>query len=92
MQPEQPEHDIRGVVQDQARPGRAGGQHDQFAGRGFVDEFQAGELEVDLAGIGRQGGDRMFQQIDGRQVRPAGQPQSGTGGQLADGKPCRRAG
>jgi hypothetical protein len=70
-QPEQPEHDGRGVVQDQARPGWAGSQHNQLSGRGLVDEFQAGELEVDLADIGRQGRYRAFQQVNGIQVRPA---------------------
>jgi hypothetical protein len=62
-------------VQDQARPSWAGGQHDQLADRGLVDELQAGELQVDLAGIDRQGRDRVFQQVNGIKVRPAGQSQ-----------------
>jgi hypothetical protein len=71
VQPEQPEHDIRGVVQDQARPGWAVSQHDQLAGRGPVDELQAGKLEVNLAGIDRQGRDRVLSRSTvSRSARP----------------------
>ena len=73
-------------MQDQARRG----QHDQLTGRRHVDEFQAGELEVNVIGIGRQGRDCLFQKVDGTHIRLADQSQSRTAVKLADGEPRRR--